>query len=240
MQTEEYEVLLLDKELSLAMGGFRYREAEEILKRIEGKLSTKYLTNRQYLAANHAILDLEFQRITPEEAIGLFTKILEMTFPFFGTDAFEKAFLTPWEVIIIFQIGSAYGDLGDDKKALEILERTYQNLLRFPDQFYYGEKIYANYMRAIIKRKGEIGEIEEAFAMGENEIKKVFETGYAELLSGLFYARSYNMEEMLKKEGITQEERSEINSGYEIAALISEMFEEQGIADFIRRKIKMP
>ncbi len=240
LQTDEYEVLVLEKELSLALGGFRYGEAEEILKKIEARLSTKYLTNRQYLAANHVILDLEFKRITPEEAIELFKKILKMTFSAFETDAFEKAFLTPWEAIIIFQIGNVYGDMGDYGKAVEILEKTYRNLLRYPDKFFYGEKVYANYMRAIIKWKGEMGKIEEAFEMGEHEIEKIFETGYAELLSGLLYARSYNTNEMLKREGITKEERSEINSGYEIAALVSEMFQEEGIADFIRRKIEAP
>lgn len=158
----------------------------------------------------------------------------------FETAGFEKAFLTPWEAIVIFQIANAYGDMGEDGKAVEILEKTYRNLLRYPDKFYYGERIYANYMRAIMKWKGEMGKIEEAFEMGEHEIRKVFETGYAELLSGLLYAGSYNTNERLKGKKITEEERSEINSGYEIAALISEMFQEEGIADFIRRRIETP
>lgn len=194
--------------------------------------------NRQYLATNHAILDLEFGRITQEKAVEIFTKIVKMTLPVYGTDAFENAFLTGWEAIIIFQIGNAYGNLGDYEKAVGILESTYANLTRHPDQFYYSEGLYANYARAIIKWKGEMGEIKDALYMGEREIQKIFATGYAELLSSLLYARYYNQNE-LRKQGETKDwESSEINSGYEVTALISELFHEEGIADFVRGKIK--
>ena len=94
LQTSEYEVLMLDKELGIMYAEFRYSEAEKILEQIEARLSVKYLTNRQYLATNHAMLDLKLKRITYEEAIPIYTEIMRMTQPQFGTKSFSKAFIS--------------------------------------------------------------------------------------------------------------------------------------------------
>lgn len=238
LKTTEYEVLILDKQLNIMMAEFRYDDAKRILKQIEERLSTKFLTNRQYLATNYAMLAIASGEITPNEAIEFFTEIVRMTLPVFGTKNFTKAFISQREAIIILQIGNAYGKIGNYKKAIEILEETYANLTRYPEKFHYADGLYAIYGRAIIKWKGEAGRIREALEQGEQEIQRAFQTGYMDTLPGLIYAKSYNMDKMFAPEEKTPEKRSEINSGYEIAALISELFGEKDMSDFARKKIQ--
>ncbi len=238
LQTSEYEVLMLDKELGIMYAEFRYSEAEKILEQIEARLSVKYLTNRQYLATNHAMLDLKLKRITYEEAIPIYTEIMRMTQPQFGTKSFSKAFISQREAIIILQIANAYGNIKNYQKALELLEETYKNLMRCPNKFHYTDGLFAVYMRAVIKWKGEQGKLEEAIELAEQEIAKAFKTGYADTLAGLLYAKTYNSNLILEKEKLSEKERSEINSGYEIAAIISEMFRENNAANSMRKKIQ--
>lgn len=238
LQTSEYEVLMLDKQLSLKYAQFQYNEAEKILEQIEARLSIKYLTNRQYLATNHTMLDLQLKRITYEEAIPLYTEIVHMTLPQFETKNFSKAFVSQREAVIILQIANAYGNIGNYEKALDLLEKTYKNLMRYPNKFHYADGLFAIYMRAVIKWKGEQGKLEEAIELAEQEIAKAFKTGYADTLAGLLYAKNYDNDQMLEKNKLTEKERLEINSGYEIAAIISEMFQENKAADSMRKKIR--
>lgn len=119
--TEDFALLEMERKISEKMMKAEYVEARELLQELGGKLSTAYKENLQYLDYTAAILDVMEQKISRREALDLCIKAFERTRPF-EPQAFRRTMLGVEEIVIVNFIAMMYRKLGEEQRAIELLE----------------------------------------------------------------------------------------------------------------------
>ncbi len=195
LKTADYRVLEIKRELKRAIALCDYRGAERLLEEIEVGLSLDYMTNRQYLARTHALIDQRLGRITLEECLEILEAALEMTVHSYRTRAFSYEVLLPEEVVMVCNIANCYGKLGNMQRALQLL-RSVNNMLN--DETLqinnYPAGIHEMVNRNCIQWVGEQGNYCEAILQCNWAIKECLKKGIINTMPSLYYARAYNMQ----------------------------------------------
>ena len=127
LSKNELEMEALQKEIVACNVTEKVPEGFEKLAQFEKLADPDDQIAQQYVLSSKVLLGRLGGRYTPKEQIELLMQAIQLTVPRFSIDDIEKFLYTRDEITIINQIGIAYSDDGQNKKAAEI----YYQLLRY-------------------------------------------------------------------------------------------------------------
>lgn len=127
LSKNELEMEALQKEIVACNVTEKVPEGFEKLAQFEKLADPDDQIAQQYVLGSKVLLGRLDGRYTPKEQIELLMQAIQLTVPRFSIDDIEKFLYTRDEITIINQIGIAYSDDGQNKKAAEI----YYQLLRY-------------------------------------------------------------------------------------------------------------
>lgn len=127
LSKNELEMEALQKEIVACNANHRVEEGFETLKKFEQIADHDDQIAQQFILRSKVLLGRLDQRYTPQEQIDLLMQAIRLTVPRFNLDEIERFFYSTDEIKIINQIGIAYSDDGQNKKAADI----YYQLLKY-------------------------------------------------------------------------------------------------------------
>lgn len=127
LSKNELKIEALKKEIVACNGTERVKEGREKLAKLEEMEEAKDPLVRQFILRSRVLLGSLDGSCPPEKRIEILLKAIQLTVPDFALDRIEQYLYTKDEIKIINQIGIAYSDDGQNKKAAEI----YAQLLRY-------------------------------------------------------------------------------------------------------------
>lgn len=127
LSKNELEMEALQKEIVACNANHRVEESFETLKKFEQIADHDDQIAQQFILRSKVLLGRLDQRYTPQEQIDLLMQAIRLTVPRFDLESIESFLYTKDEITIINQIGLAYSDAGQNKKAAEI----YYQLLKY-------------------------------------------------------------------------------------------------------------
>ena len=127
LSKNELEMEALQKEIVACNANHRVEEGFETLKKFEQIADHDDQIAQQFILRSKVLLGRLDQRYTPQEQIDLLMQAIRLTVPRFNLDEIERFFYSTDEIKIINQIGIAYSDDGQNKKADDI----YYQLLKY-------------------------------------------------------------------------------------------------------------
>lgn len=127
LSKNELEMEALQKEIVACNVTEKVPEGFEKLAQFEKLADPDDQMAKQFALRSREVLGCLARQYTPRERIDLLMQAIRLTVPRFSIDDIEKFLYTRDEITIINQIGIAYSDDGQNKKAAEI----YAQLLRY-------------------------------------------------------------------------------------------------------------
>lgn len=127
LSKNELKIEALKKGIVACNGTERVKEGREKLAKLEEMEEAKDPLVRQFILRSRVLLGSLDGSCPPEKRIEILLKAIQLTVPDFALDRIEQYLYTKDEIKIINQIGIAYSDDGQNKKAAEI----YAQLLRY-------------------------------------------------------------------------------------------------------------
>ena len=127
LSKNELEMEALQKEIVSCNSNHRVEEGFDTLKKFEQIIDPDDQIAQQFVLRSRVLLGRLDQRYTPREQIDLLMQAIRLTVPRFNLDEIEKFLYSIDEIKIINQIGIAYSDDRQNKKAADI----YYQLLKY-------------------------------------------------------------------------------------------------------------
>lgn len=127
LSKNELEMEALQKEIVACNVTERVAEGFEKLAQFEALAAPDDQIAQQFILSSKVLLGRLDGRYMPREQIGMLMQAIRLTVPRFDLENIESFLYTKDEITIINQIGLAYSDDGQNKKAAEI----YYQLLRY-------------------------------------------------------------------------------------------------------------
>ena len=127
LSKNELEMEALQKEIVACNVTERVAEGFEKLAQFEALAAPDDQIAQQFILSSKVLLGRLDGRYMPREQIGMLMQVIRLTVPRFDLENIESFLYTKDEITIINQIGLAYSDDGQNKKAAEI----YYQLLRY-------------------------------------------------------------------------------------------------------------
>lgn len=127
LSKNELEMEALKKEIVACNVTERVAEGFEKLAQFEALAAPDDQIGQQFILSSKVLLGRLDGRYMPREQIGMLMQAIRLTVPRFDLENIESFLYTKDEITIINQIGLAYSDDGQNKKAAEI----YYQLLRY-------------------------------------------------------------------------------------------------------------
>ncbi len=121
--TEDFSLLEIRREIAGHIMKANYAEARCQLGILKEKLSLAIKENKQYVMYTQNMIDIEEGKINLEEGIRTAVEALEITRKF-DEDSFETAVLGVEETVIVNYIAKLYRRLGEEKRAIQLLEKA--------------------------------------------------------------------------------------------------------------------
>lgn len=136
LSKNELEMEALQKEIVACNATEKISEGFEKLAQFEKLAGPDDQIAKQFALRSREVLGCLARQYTPQERINLLMQAIRLTIPRFDLDEIERFLYSTNEIKIINQIGMAYSDDGQNKKAAEI----YYQLLRYIRK-HFGETI---------------------------------------------------------------------------------------------------
>ena len=127
LSKNELEMVALQKEIVACNVNEQVAEGFEKLAQFEALAAPDDQIAQQFILSSKVLLGRLDGRYMPREQIGMLMQAIRLTVPRFDLENIESFLYTKDEITIINQIGLAYSDDGQNKKAAEI----YYQLLRY-------------------------------------------------------------------------------------------------------------
>lgn len=121
--TDDFSLLEIRREIAGHIMKANYTKARRQLGILKEKLSLAIKENRQYIMYTQNMIDIEEGKINLEEGIRTAVEALEITRKF-DEDSFETSVLGVEEAVIVNYIAKLYRRLGEEKRAIQLLEKA--------------------------------------------------------------------------------------------------------------------
>ncbi len=131
IETENFEVLEIKRELEKAIMNHKWEKAEELGLQLEKKLDTSSDINKQYLAVRGYIIEKDLGKIPMEERMSRLITCLQYTIKDGGLsenvmeweEAFWKRYFTNIEIQILIYMADVLRDSEQIKNAIVFIEK---------------------------------------------------------------------------------------------------------------------
>lgn len=119
--TDDFSLLEIEWDISGMMMRADYAKARTLLKKMERELSPDFKENQQYIRYITTIFDVEEGKIDLKMALELCIQAFELTRPF-ESEEFRTVMLGVEETVIATFIANLYRKMGEEKRAIGLLE----------------------------------------------------------------------------------------------------------------------
>lgn len=121
--TEDFEILVKDRNLSSHIEKFQFEEAEKLFLEISDSISCEIPKNKQFLIMTKAIIEHGLNHISIQEKLEQCEQALRCTIPTYERDNlnFVNVIFSHNEITLVSNIASAYKNLGDLQYATRLL-----------------------------------------------------------------------------------------------------------------------
>lgn len=235
LSTENFELLDIMVEVNNLIFRHEYEEAEQKLRSLKNALSMDEVINYVFVRECEIIIDKNLHRMSVEEALAEFEKLIALYIPDYKEFLYGVYPFFHEEIILLMNIGHAYGDLGDSKMAIDI----YYMLLRSMNTGYMKREdtvqITVMLISAAARLWGGLGERDRAIRMSWNAIHKAKKNCLYTILPQGYGEVAWNVRKQIKNgektEGDKQLCRQYLRQGYAVAVLSKQYY----YADIIKK-----
>lgn len=223
LATEDFEMMDIMEEVNTAIFRHDYKEAEKRLEVLKDALSMEVEINYIFVKECEAIIDARLKRISKEEELEILEELLELTLPDYKKYLDKVYPFMHEEIIHLMNIAGLYGELGEDKLAINIYYMLIRSMnvgyMKLEDSI----QITIMLISDIARIYGGSGERDRAIAMCWNAIVKAKKNRLYTVLPKCYGEIAWNMMKQIKNG-----ERSEIDvevckqylrQGYAVAVL---------------------
>lgn len=195
--TEDFWLLEIQQEISKEIMRENYVNARKYLETLEKRLSVKFRENRQYILYTKVMIDMQEGKREIEEAIRLSIQALEMT-RVFDEKNFTQAILGVEETIIVNYIAKLYRKLGEEGKAIRLLENALAGFDSSQVEDKYHNKEVSLLLESLAMYCETSNELDKALNYCKRGIALEIECGKAGLLGSFLLQQTYIEERMGK------------------------------------------
>lgn len=223
LSTENFELLDIMVEVDDLIFRHEYEEAEKKNNILKEKLDLDNFLNYQYIERNEINLADGLGKISKMEALERLEDLISQTIPDYH-QLLDKTFPFMYkEVLLLMNIGTAYGDLKEWEKALQIFYMLIRSLntgyMRYSDSI----QIIVMLVGAIARIYGGRGERDKAIRMCWNAIYKAKKNCLYTILPKCYGEIAWNMMKQIEKGERTETDKElckqYLRQGYAVAVL---------------------
>ena len=213
LTTNDYDLLDTMVEVNNLLFHHEYEKAECRLGLLESSLSMKAEINYIFVKECQIIIDGALHRISAEKRVEELEKLIAITIPDYKKFLYGVYPFFHEEIILLMNIGHAYGDLDNRKMAIDI----YYMLLRSMNKGYMKRgdtiQISVSLISSAARLWGGLGERNRAIRMSWNAIHKARKHGLYTVLPNCYGEIAWNMMKQIKK-GERNEKEKELCKQY--------------------------
>lgn len=212
LTTEHIEVLEEDDKMRDAMARHDYELAETYLPRIKRNLDDTVL-NHQYVKKTEAVIDFFLEKIEGKEFVLRLQDALKMTVPDY-TKMMNKVYpYMEQEIIILMNLATAYSQIEEHEKGIEILEM----LLKCLDADYMdvenAKQLEVMLIANLAKKYGAVGDHETAIKLSQKGIAICKDRKINHALPNLLCEIAWNTMQLIEQ-GKKEKEEKELCRKY--------------------------
>lgn len=223
LATNDFELLDIMVEVNDAIFRHEYEEADRKLEILKNALSMAEEINYIFVKECEAIIDGAMGRITKEEELEILEELLELTLPNYKSYLDKVYPFMHEEIILLMNIANAYGDIGDDKTAIDIRYMLIRSMnmgyMELDDSIQISVMLVSDIARAY----GGLGEREKAIAMCWNAIAEAKKNRLYTVLPKCYGEITWNMMKQIKNGDRSEADketcRQYLRQGYAVAVL---------------------
>ena len=235
LSTENFELLDIMVEVNNLIFRHEYGAAEKKLEPMKNALSMEEKINYVFVRECEIIIDKNLHRISVEEALEEFEKLIALSIPDY------KAFIHgvyPFfheEIMLLMNIGHAYGDLGNRKMAIDI----YYMLIRCMNMGYMRREdtvqITVMLISSAARLWGGLGQRDRAIRMSWNAIYKAKRNSLYTVLPKCYGEIAWNMMKQIKDGGRPEKDKKLCKQYLRQAYAVAVLSNQNWLADINRR-----
>lgn len=215
---------------------YDYNQAEILLNEIKEKLGNSIL-DRQFLTRAESLINYRLNKINTEEFLEGLQKALLFTIPKYGTISLSKWPLNFNEAMLLLNISTAYAEMEDYMKAIDILEDSNSAI----EQSYMDEQQRVIMQVAISnnlsKWYGLIGSHEKAIEIANEGILICQKSKLGNVLPNLLYSVVWSKEQLIELGVLSPENKRDCLAYLKKAYYIALAMQQPFIAQFLEKHI---
>lgn len=223
LSTENFELLDIMAEVDDLIFRHEYKEAEKKLESLKNALPLEEKINYVFVRECEIIIDKGLHRISAKEALVEFEKLIALSIPNYKAYLYGVYPFFHEEIILLMNIGHTYGNLGNDKMAIDI----YYMLIRSMNTGYMKNEDTVQITLMLISSAarlwGGLGQRDRAIRMSWNAIHKAKKNCLYTVLPKCYGEIAWNMMKQIKNgdrmEGDKSLCKQYLRQGYAVAVL---------------------
>lgn len=227
LSTDDFDLLDIMVEINNVIFRHEYKEAEKKLTILKEKLDLNNQINYLYIRLEEIIIARGLGTMSPEEVLKQLEDLIEMTVPNYKKYLYKVFPFTHEEIILVMNIGHAYGNLGECKIAIDIyymLIRAMNTGYMEPDDSIQLTTIITS---SIARLYGGMGQRDRAIRMCWNAISRSKEHRLFTILPKCYGEIAWNMMKQIENgeraEGEKELCRQYLRQGYAAAILSKQL-----------------
>lgn len=218
---------------------YDYNQAEKELLKIKDIIGNSTL-DRQWLIRAESLVDYHLNRINTQEFLDSFEKAIRLTIPQYGSISLSNWPLSFNEASLLTNISVAYSELGNDQKAIEVSEESYQALKQSYVEDFQRVILQITLLCNLSNWYSSADDFEKSYQYAQEGIKLCRKYKLGNALSHLLYTLAWNKEHLIEVGVLSPELKREclmdFMQAYYVASAIQATYMEQFILNHVKEK----